>query len=112
MGKGEHLGEFEQVVLLAVARRAHSYGAAVHEEIQETTGRDVTIATVYVTLSRLARKGYLSEAVELGDAERGGRPKKVFRLTGQGTEQLKQARLQLARLWEGLSFDPLGAEER
>ncbi len=60
MGKGDHLGEFEYVVMLAVARlKSDAYGVGIHSEIQRTTGRDVSIPAVYVTLTRLEEKGYL-----------------------------------------------------
>ncbi|NIP81853.1 MAG: PadR family transcriptional regulator, partial [Gemmatimonadetes bacterium] len=52
-------GEFELVVLLAVARLgAGAYGASIHAEIQATAGRDVSIPAVYVTLKRMDRKGW------------------------------------------------------
>ena len=58
MGKGQHLGEFEQVVMLAVARpSAEGHGAGIHKEILDTAGRDVSISSVYVTLNRLESKG-------------------------------------------------------
>lgn len=112
MGKGENLGEFEEIVLLAVARlKGDGYGAAIHEEILEATDRDVSIAAVYVTLSRLDEKGYVSTGVELAGEDRGGRPRKTFALTDAGIAELRRSRLVQARLWEGLPFDPLTAEE-
>lgn len=108
MPKGDHLGEFEQVALLAVGRLDDDgHGAAIHREILERTGRAVSLASVYVTLSRLERKGYVRAAAELGDAARGGRPRKVFCLTAAGIRELQAVRRAHARLWEGLSFDPL-----
>jgi DNA-binding PadR family transcriptional regulator len=112
MGKGSHLGEFEEIVLLAVGRlEGRGYGASIHEEILDTTDRDVSIAAVYVTLSRLDEKGYVSTAVELGGEDRGGRPRKTFALTDAGIAELQHSRLVQARLWEGLPFDPLAAEQ-
>ena len=108
MGKGQHLGEFEQVVMLAVARpSAGGHGAGIHKEILDTTGRDVSISSVYVTLNRLESKGYLTASVELGDEGRGGRPRKSYTVTAAGIEQLRAARLEAERLWSGLSFDPV-----
>ena len=110
MTKGVHLGEFEEIVLLATAR-SDGYGAAIHAEILETTARDVSIPAVYVTLTRLEKKGLVSSSVELAGEERGGRPRKVFAVSPAGVRQLQAVRLLKARLWEGLAFDPLGAEE-
>ncbi len=113
MGKGTNLGEFEEIVLLAVGRlRGGGYGASIHEEILSATARDVSIASVYVTLSRLAEKGYVETGVELAGPERGGRPRKVFALTDAGIAELRRTRLERARLWDGLAFDPLKVDER
>ena len=113
MGKGRHLGEFEEIVLLAVGRlKGDGHGASIHEEILQATGRDVSIAAVYVTLSRLDEKGYLTTGVELAGEERGGRPRKTFSLTDAGIAELQRSRLIQARLWDGLPFDPLAAEDR
>lgn len=108
MGKGENLGEFEEVVLLAVGRlEGGGYGASIHREILETTDRDVSVASVYVTLARLDEKGYVEAGVELAGPDRGGRPRKTFELTAAGIAELRRSRLVHARLWEGLPFDPL-----
>ncbi|HEV3200286.1 MAG TPA: helix-turn-helix transcriptional regulator, partial [Bryobacteraceae bacterium] len=61
MAKGDSLGEFEHLVLLAVLRLgADAYGMRVRSEIAGRTGRDVTIGAVYATLDRLADKGLVS----------------------------------------------------
>jgi len=112
MGKGTHLGEFEEIVMLAVARAgADGHGAAIHEKILDATARDVSIPAVYVTLSRLEKKGFVSSGVLLSGADRGGRPRKVFAVTEAGVRELQASRLVQARLWEGLSFDPLATED-
>jgi DNA-binding PadR family transcriptional regulator len=72
MGNRDYLGEFEHVVLLALARLGDgAYGASIHEEILGTTGRDVSIPAVYVTLKRLEKKGLVRCTVEV--PEEGGR---------------------------------------
>ena len=102
MGKGEVLGEFEAVVLLAVLRvGVQAHAAAVHREIQETTGRDVSMATVHVTLTRLAAKGYVAAGVE---AVESGRPRKVFSLLPAGVAQLERQRRQFDSLWDGVEL--------
>lgn len=112
MGKGDNLGEFEEIVLLAVGRlEGDGYGASIHQEILDATERDVSIASVYVTLSRLADKGYVSTGLAVGDDDRGGRPRKTFALTDAGIVELRRSRMVQARLWDGLPFDPLATEE-
>lgn len=105
MGSREYLGEFEQVVLLALARtRGPAYGAEIHKEIQETTGRDVSIPAVYVTLKRMERKGLVaSEVMEPPD---GGRATRNYRVLPAGQDALERSRSMLERLWEGLGGEP------
>lgn len=106
MGKGTYLGEFEQVVLLALARLGEgAYGGGIHEEIVATTGRDPSVPSVYVTLARLERKGLATSGVSQAKAGSGGRALKKFRLTPAGVEALEQGRRQFERLWAGLAFD-------
>ena len=109
MGKGEYLGEFETIALLAVLRVGrHAHGAAVHREIFDTTGRDVSIPTVHVTLNRLADKGLLDCRVERQDG--GGRARKTFRITEEGLRRLETTRVLMARIWDGVRLGPLGGE--
>lgn len=106
MGKGDFLGEFEQVVLLAVARlRGEGYGLSIRREIQRRAGREVTVGSVYTTLARLEEKGML--ASEEGDARprRGGRARRHFRILPDGVEALETARGMMARMWDGVAFD-------
>ena len=67
------LGEFEQVVLLAIAHlRGEAYGVPIVEEIERRTGRAVARAAVYVTLRRLEEKGFVSSWIGDPTPERGG----------------------------------------
>ena len=71
MGRGEYLGEFEQVVLLAVARlKDEAYGMRVREEIESRAGRRATIGAVYATLERVVSKGLARETDLPGGDER------------------------------------------
>ena len=107
MGKGDYLGEFEQIVLLALATvGAEAPGRDVYEEIVQTTGRDVSVTAVYVTLNRLSKKGYVSAAMGPPTAERGGRAKKLFRFEPEGAEAIKRARAQFDMLWKSAKAHP------
>ncbi len=100
MGTREYLGEFEQVVLLALARLDEGgYGGAIHAEILETSGRDVSIPAVYVTLKRLERKGLVSST--LRTPADGGRAKKIYALEPEGHAALERSRELFERLWSG-----------
>ncbi len=105
MGSREYLGEFEQVVLLALARlRGPAYGAAIHREILETTGRDVSIPAVYVTLKRMERKGLVASDVTARSS--GGRATRNYRILPAGDDALARSRALLERLWDGLGAEP------
>ena len=105
MPKGEALGEFEYLVVLAVLRLgANAYGMRVRQEIATRTGRDVTIGAVYSTLERLADKGLLKASMSDPTPERGGRAKRSFTVTGLGVEAANRARQDMASMLEGLEF--------
>ena len=106
MGCREYLGEFEQVVLLAVARlRGPAHGAAIHREILETTGRDASIPAVYVTLKRMERKGLV--ASEVTDPSSGRRATRNYHVQPAGDDALARSRALLERLWDGLGAEPV-----
>ncbi|NIP61198.1 MAG: PadR family transcriptional regulator, partial [Gemmatimonadetes bacterium] len=107
--RGEFLGEFEQMVLLAVARLGEeAYGMAILDEIEEKAGIEPSVASVYAALDRLEGRGYVTSRMGEPTAERGGRAKRFFRLEPAGAEELERARSALDALWEGLRLDPDG----
>jgi DNA-binding PadR family transcriptional regulator len=107
MGKGDYLGEFEQLVLLALATVGEDVpGRDVYEEIVRSTGREVAVTAVYVTLNRLQKKGFVDAAMGEATPERGGRAKKLFRLLPAGAGALKQARAHFDILWESARAHP------
>lgn len=86
------LGEFEQLVLLALLRLGRdAYGATVRREIESRAGREVAISAVYTTLERLERKGYVRSRVGDPTAERGGRRRRHFELRPSGAHALRAA---------------------
>ena len=90
MNRGELLGSLEYIILLALLRldgRAH--GMMVRREIEERTGRNVSIGAVYATLERLETKGYVSSSIGEPTPERGGRAKRLFRLQAAGRRALQ-----------------------
>ncbi len=92
MEKREHLGEFEQLVLLAILRLGtNAYGMRIRQELEDRAGRATSIGALYITLERLEQKGMICS--ELGEAtpERGGRAKRFFTLDPSGREALKHS---------------------
>ncbi|MDZ4799055.1 MAG: PadR family transcriptional regulator [Bryobacteraceae bacterium] len=103
MPKGESLGEFEHIVLLAILRLGElAYGMRIRQEIHARTGRDSAIGAVYATLDRMAEKGLVTSEMGEATAERGGRAKRFFRVTAEGVELLNRARRDLASMMDGL----------
>jgi DNA-binding PadR family transcriptional regulator len=79
------LGEFEYLILTAATRLGdEAYGAAIREAIEEATGRRCSIGALYTTLDRLEAKGLLTTHMGDPTPERGGRPKRMVRITAQG----------------------------
>lgn len=106
MTKREFPGEFEQVVLLTIARlKEDAYGMAIRQEIADRTGRDVGIGSVYSALDRMEEKGFVSSTVGDPTPERGGKAKRYYKLERAGVMALERARDMFASLWEGLVLD-------
>ena len=98
-----HLGELEQIVLLAVMRLGEeAYTAPILEEIQAHTGRSLSRGALYTALDRLETKGCLRSRVGDPLPERGGRPRRYFTVTPTALRALKDSRSALLRLWRGL----------
>jgi PadR family transcriptional regulator PadR len=97
------LGEFEQLVLLGVLHGGdEAYGVPVWREIEARTGRGVSLAAVYKTLDRLEGKSLVRSHLGEPTAERGGRAKRVYRLTPAGLRALQSAIRALTRMADGL----------
>jgi PadR family transcriptional regulator, regulatory protein PadR len=86
------LGEFEQLVLLALVRLGpDAYGATVRREIEAHAGRELSISAVYTTLQRLEQKGLVRSRMGEPTPERGGRRRKHFVLLPAGQRALRAA---------------------
>ena len=102
MSNREYLGEFEQVVLLAVMRLGDdAYGVTIRREIEERTGRTVTLGSIYPTLHRLEAKRLVSSFTGEPTASRGGRSRRHFQLEPGGRAALRRSRDIAAALWAG-----------
>ena len=103
MPKGSHLGDLEEVVLLAVLRLGDSaHGARIRQELKARAGRAVSISTIYVTLMRLEEKGYARSWKGEPTSERGGKAKRHYEVAPAGVEALEQVRDVRERMWDGV----------
>ena len=108
MTKGNYLGEFELVVLLALARlEKPASGMPIYDEICNVTGRDVSVHSVYVTLGRVEKKGYVASrsGEPSGAARAGGRARKCYELLPAGVAALRQSREMYDSLWAGIRLN-------
>ena len=103
MAARSQLGEFELIVLLALLRVGESaYGVPIARVIEEITGREAAVGSVYAALERLEQKGMVSSSLGDPTPERGGRAKRYFRVTRAGLQQARKTRKALVALWRGL----------
>jgi DNA-binding PadR family transcriptional regulator len=97
------LGEFEQMVLLAILQlEGDVYGVPVVEEIERRTGRSVSRSAVYVTLRRLEQKGLVSSWMSDPTPERGGKPRRCVKVEPEGLRLLRESRRAMDGMWKGL----------
>ena len=106
MSKGDHLGEFEQLVLLAILRlEEDAYGMTVRRELEETAQRKVTLGSVYGTLDRLEKKGLVRSWHTDADPVRGGHPRRYFEVSPEGYLALSRTQSMMERMWTGIELE-------
>ncbi|GGF82133.1 PadR family transcriptional regulator [Alteromonas lipolytica] len=112
MGKSRFLGEFEQYVLLAILRLSEqAYGTTIRQVLFDVIQRDVSIGALYTTLTRLEEKGLISSRLGEATAERGGRAKKYFVVTGEGKRALNDTRRSLDAMWRDVKLSFVGVSK-
>lgn len=103
MSKRTFLGEFEQMVLLAILQQEErAFGLEVRREIEGSTGKAVSRGAFYTTVDRLERKGFVTWSEALPEGARGGAPQRRFALTDAGLHALRVSRRALVTLSRGL----------
>ena len=97
----DFLGGFEELVLtLVAALQEDAYGAAIADEIAQRLNREVTLSAVHVTLYRLEDKGFIQSAFGGATNERGGRRKRLYRVTNAGLTILRAMKEVRVGLWK------------
>ena len=103
MSKGEFLGAFEEIVLLALLQLGdQAYGMTVRREIEDRGQRSVSIGAVYSTLDRLEAKGYVASRIADPSPVRRGRARRYFTVEAAGEQALARSREMTNRMWQGL----------
>ncbi len=99
----EKIGEFEELVLLAVCNlRENAYGVTIQEMMQNHTRRSASIGAVYAALDRLERKKFVESWIGGATEARGGRRKRFFRVTQSGLRALAVSREVRERFYRGI----------
>src|SRR5882757_9570323 len=99
------LGEFEYLILSAATRLGEdAYGAAIRQEIEDATKHRCSIGALYTTLDRLEAKGFIK--TQMGDPtpQRGGRPKRMVRITAKGIHEAAEFYEAVMRVSRGVSW--------
>jgi PadR family transcriptional regulator PadR len=99
------LGEFEYLLITAaVGLGENAYGAAIREEIETITGRRCSIGALYTTIDRLESKGLLTTWMGPATPQRGGRAKRMVRVTADGVRAAKDFYKAITRISRGASW--------
>lgn len=99
----KHLGELEQLVLLAVLRlEGHAYGVGIRQEIRDRTGRSVSAGGIYTVLARMEEQGLVTSRLSESTHARGGRRRRFYQATPKGRLAMQQTLAALGRLAEGI----------
>lgn len=99
--KNKGLGEFEELILLAVCiLEENAYGISVKNEVEKHSGRRVLLGAVHITLYRLQDKGLLESEMGGNSTKRGDRRKRLFKITETGMEQLKASQDVRMKMWQ------------
>lgn len=105
MQREPSLGEFEQLVLLAVLRlKGEAYGVAIRAEISARTGREPASGALYTTLDRLEQKGLLKSRTGEPTPQRGGRAKRYYKVTASGAAAIARAQRAFLNMLDGLAL--------
>jgi PadR family transcriptional regulator len=97
------LGEFEQMILLAILQLdGEVYGVPIIDEIERLTSRKVSRSAVYVTLRRLETKGLVAAWMSNPVPERGGKPRRCVKVQPEGLRLLHSSRRTMEQMWHGL----------
>lgn len=105
VARTQNLGEFEQVVLLAILRlKDDAYGVSIRDEISKCTGRGTAAGALYTTLNRLEDKGLVESTLGEPTRERGGRAKRYYTVSSAGVEAVTSAQRCYRSLLDGLEL--------
>jgi PadR family transcriptional regulator PadR len=101
--KKTKLGEFEELVLLAVAAlREDAYGVEIKRELETRLKEKLSVGSIQSALKRMEEKGFLTS--EFGEAtqKRGGKRKRIYTTTSYAHKVLAEMRDIRSGLWQSI----------
>jgi len=99
------VGEFEYLILSAAAHLGEeAYGAAMREVIETTGGRTCSLGALYITLDRLEAKGLVETWLSAPTQQRGGRAKRMVKVTGDGAREAREFYETVIRISRGTAW--------
>ena len=102
--KGKYLGEFEEMVLLAVGVLENdAYGISIKDQLEESTGRRISMGALHAALNRLENKQYVTSRLGEATKIRGGKRKRYYSVTLLGQQLASDLMRQRQQLWEAIS---------
>ena len=102
--KGEHLGEFEELTLLAVqALGENTYAVPIQQYVEKVTARPISIGSTYAALVRLEEKGFLCSAMSEPVAQRGGKSRRIYSVTPSGLRTARDLHRVRERMWKAIA---------
>jgi DNA-binding PadR family transcriptional regulator len=100
------LGEFEYLILTAATRLGdQAYGAAIRQQIEDATGQRCSIGALYTTLDRLEAKCFIHTRMGEPTPQRGGRPKRMVRITARGIRAAREFYSAVTRVSRGVAWE-------
>lgn len=101
--KGTYIGEFQEIVLLAILiLEDNAYGITIQEEIQKQINRKVSRGALHAALVRLEEKGFIQSTFGGATPERGGRRKRFYTVTSKGLKALQTAKENRDKMWKAI----------
>ena len=106
--KGDSLGEFEELVLLATCSLGEeAYANTIKDEVETHSQRTYNLSAIHAALYRLEEKGYLNSELGAPTQKRGGKRKRIFQPTSYGIKSLKKNREMRESLWQNIDLKTL-----
>lgn len=103
--KQSYLGEFEHCVLLSIIQLTdNAYGVTIRQYLKNTISRDVTLGALYSTIERLEKKGLITSWKGDSKPERGGKAKRMVKVTAQGLQSVKNTKYEFELMWKNIQL--------